>query len=757
MTHSPSSSPFAPRSEFNQATPPSMLHSSPTHDTPVVSQSDRSPVTDEDTFSRTILALTETNLAQGLPELLVGEPSATTTAILTSVLGAIDPLLKMVDHLRSPVGDWPPDLPWTPANVYPYVADEAYDALNAYQTALDTLPPSPLGGGPLPSPRYWLLQDLAPRLLWAIAHGGAALMSLLSGVTATVQTPQGEWQGGWLRLVVVLTATPTVAAVAPWAVDLAVQRPPLPGIAPDRPLQILPTLLNWEDGTAAQLLTQVHTWIDQDQPSLAAWFGGIAGDWLMPGSPWQSGTFTLHCDLDFIPLPRLVMAATRGNMALVSPPPVSPAADSARDVPQTAAPPVAGISVPLSLYEPDCEEAGGDTDGETTIFFLDDEGEEGEEEGTLEMAEPLGETTDSVGSAIAIAATEATDIANDLIPPFPATPLTDTPNPPDPLPPITASSLFDEAGEEKPENTPPWPPSAPTERRPIAASTDRGSWAVDPDQADELNALELEDDTLLTVAAMFPDLPTLGTVIADAGPIARLRWQPSPIPARSPLWREALLRRQLLAYLPTWQRLAQPSDSSHQTVVDPDPLMLALMDMACTLSPQLEQPERWLLPPVLSAFYTESGCSLSDLWLGLFWSVTRSTYAIAQLVGGVYAQVLQPEQRWQTGTLRLVLILTITTDEQTWRWDLGTRQWLTTVPQGLASDAIIGLEHLPAYPTPLRVTELQEQLMVQLRTSEPLFMAWEGGIPLAWQATEAMDWQPGQWSLTSHLEFVATS
>lgn len=730
---------------------------SPIADSPTPLPSDRRLATDADTFSRTILTLTEAGLAGIGNGLLTGEPNASMTGALTAVLGAIDPLLDMVTYLRSPAGDWPPDLPWTPDNVYPYVADEAYEVRNAYESALTSIPPSPPAATALAPAREWTLQDLAPRLLWAIAHSGAAVMNLLGGVTAAIQTPQGEWQGGLLRLVAILTARPTTAETEAWAVDLAVQRPPRPGVPPDRPLHIHTPLPSWTDGTAAQLLTQVHTLIEQDSPNLSAWLRGTPGDWLMPSSPWQSGTLTLHCDLEFIPLPTLV-PATGGNQVLGLPPVPTvetPSLDSpqllAADRPQSSTQSVTGISVPLSLFDwaRDADrETEGDIEGETTIFFLDDEDlgdneldNEGDLDRDVDHERENGDRTPAD--------------RHDLMPPFPPTPLTDDANVPDSVPP-TASSLFDDAAQ----GDRPAPPADLPQSSPVAIpdlETLEAAPEMSAERAENLAenlAADRTDDSLLTAVAIFPDLPTVGRAIATPGSIARVRGPlSSPPPEQLPRWREALLRQHLLTQFPTWQRLAQRSD---RDVLDPDPLMLAMVDTACTLIAQSEQPESWLLPPALAAFHTAEGCSLGELLLGLFWSVTRSAYAIAQWVGGVYAQVLQPQQGWQTGTLRLLWMLTIATEAQVWCWDLTTRQLLTTIPPALDPQAVICWDAHLAYPTPLRVATLQAQIRHQLEMNAPQIMVWEQGLPLAWQAPEATAWQAGQWQLTSNLEFVAT-
>lgn len=692
---------------------------------------------EEDTFSRTVLALAPPDLDWVNP--LASLASEQLVAALPSVLTAIDPLVAIVTHLRSPQGDWPPDLPQTPANLYPYVLDEVYEVLNAYQTLL-TVPPAL---GETPPSNYWTIQDLAPRLLWTIAHSSPALMSLLSGITATLLTPTGEWQGGLLRLVVTLTATPTLAAADPWTVDLAVQRPPLVGVAPDLRLRLGFSLPSWHEGTVGQLLTYVLTLVEQDQPSLATWFRGVTGDWLIPGSAWRSGTLVLQCGLEFIPLPTLVAAATRGNtIALAAP---TPAATPPLETPAV------GVSVPLSLADLNREdplEGDNDLEGETTIFFME---ADDLEEGDLEEADDLGEDELGEGDLEAEAPQQGTQAHGNVSDSFlEGTAAPTTPENLDAIAEMIAHEMTEEMADEMTDLMPPFPATPLDETAVFPEPSSLGAssgFAVEfaPDPADE---------ALLTVAAMFPDLPGSSTTIAEIGPIARVGWPvASPATERPALWREVLLQQHLLAQLPTWQALAQTPD--HESA-DPDPLLLALIETACAIGADWQQPETWLFPTDLGPVQA-AGCALGDLLLGLFWAVTRSSYAIAQLVGGVSAQVLAPEQGWQTGTLRLVVTLTIATEAQTWHWDLATRQGLTAIPPSLHPQAIVCVEHLAAYPMPIPAGTMHPQLMAQLRASDPRFRAWEAGLPLRWQATEQADWELGQWHLTSNLEFVATS
>lgn len=699
---------------------------------------------EEDTFSRTVLVLAPPDLAW--VNALASPADGPLVTALPSVLTAIEPLVAMVVHLRSPQGDWPPDVPQTPANLYPYVADEAYEALNAYESLLAM----PLGEGASPPPTSWTLQELAPRLLWAIAHSSPALMSLLSGVTASLLTATGEWQQGLLRLVVTLTATPVDGEATPWTVDLAVQRPPLLGVAPDRRLRLGSALSTWREGTVGQLLTDMLTLVEQDQPGLAPWFRGVTGDWLTPGADWRSGTLTLQWGVEFIPLPTLVAAATRGQTARPVPAAVSP-----QEVP------VAGVSVPLSLADLN-REGESDLEGETTIFFLDEDDltpeggvmeplEAQAQREVPEQASVLDRPLDGVASLTesanldAIADTIADEVL-DLVPPFPATPLAETT-----VTGLSTPTVDPDSDQEVVRGTQEEPPELSPLDQVEQGSGETASVALPPDLATEF-APDPTDAVLITAATMFPDLPGINPTSAETGPIAQVGWPGTSPVERPDLWREVLLQRHLLAQLPSWQALAQ---TSARESADPDPVLLALIETAGAIGHEWEHPESWLLP-VDQGLAQASSYALGDWLLGLFWSVTRSAYTIAQLVGGVYAQVLVPEQGWRTGTLRLAVTLTIATEGQTWHWDLATRQGLATLLPGLHSQAVICFEHLAAYPMPILAGTMHAHVLAQLRASDPRFMAWEAGLPLRWQAMGGTDWQLGQWHLTSSLEFVAT-
>ncbi|NJO10310.1 MAG: hypothetical protein HC873_12355 [Leptolyngbyaceae cyanobacterium SL_1_1] len=63
---------------------------------------------------------------------------------------------------------------------------------------------------------------------------------------------------------------------------------------------------------------------------------------------------------------------------------------------------------------------------------------------------------------------------------------------------------------------------------------------------------------------------------------------------------------------------------------------------------------------------------LCDLLPRLLWSVSRSTHAAMQLIGGITARQLQPEGVWQTGCLQLKVNLHIQMAQASWQFDVST-------------------------------------------------------------------------------------
>lgn len=221
----------------------------------------------------------------------------------TSLVAALQHLLKVMMQLRSPTSGWPEHLPQTPENLAPYLAeesDELIDQLQAYQTAWGSNRPSALDS--LADYPYILVEALIPRLLWEVARSSPTIMRLLGGIPVRVFQPAQSWQSGTLRLVPTLTLT---APGTSWTLDLALQQPailtPLPPgslVQGDAdPFCPQPTWL-------AKLLADFTLQLQQGSAPLTAIMQGVAVDVLQPSCNWQMGQLQLQLDLEFLPQPQ---------------------------------------------------------------------------------------------------------------------------------------------------------------------------------------------------------------------------------------------------------------------------------------------------------------------------------------------------------------------------------------------------------------------------------------------------------------------
>ncbi|HIK42614.1 MAG TPA: hypothetical protein IGS51_18905 [Thermoleptolyngbya sp. M55_K2018_002] len=115
----------------------------------------------------------------------------------------------------------------------------------------------------------------------------------------------------------------------------------------------------------------------------------------------------------------------------------------------------------------------------------------------------------------------------------------------------------------------------------------------------------------------------------------------------------------------------------------------------------------------------------------LLWSLSRSSPALMQLLGGVKVRMLQPEAPWDAGTLRLLVTLKLQTPEMDWYIDLATGQMPEPTVFPLAADVVLQAGDLEfeaqpdaalpplslQQPTPLK--QLTDHVMQQIETDVP--------------------------------------
>ncbi|MDG2617306.1 hypothetical protein P7L53_13765 [Thermoleptolyngbya sichuanensis XZ-Cy5] len=133
----------------------------------------------------------------------------------------------------------------------------------------------------------------------------------------------------------------------------------------------------------------------------------------------------------------------------------------------------------------------------------------------------------------------------------------------------------------------------------------------------------------------------------------------------------------------------------------------------------------------------------------LLWSLSRSSPAMMQLLGGVKVRMLQPEAPWDAGTLRLLVTLKLQTPEMDWYIDLATGQMPEPTVFPLAADVVLqagdlAFEAQPEaalpplslqQPTPL--AQLTEHVMQQIETAVPeVHLLLEGAAVDLWSEAD---------------------
>lgn len=159
---------------------------------------------------------------------------------------------------------------------------------------------------------------------------------------------------------------------------------------------------------------------------------------------------------------------------------------------------------------------------------------------------------------------------------------------------------------------------------------------------------------------------------------------------------------------------------------------------------QISNPSIGFLQPMLL---------MDELVPQLLWSLTSSTYEIMQLLGGIPAQVLQPNANWQQGTLRLLAALHLKADDIDYALDLSTGRSVLTTTQ-LGSDAIVHTS-ATAYSQPTSIETLIAHLQQQLDGAMLSYRLLRDSVSIAWLEDVEQDWQTGSMQLNLSLAFVA--
>lgn len=219
-------------------------------------------------------------------------PTEPQSAISDAAIGAIEPFIHVLQQLRSSESGWSPDVPQTPETLAPYIAEEAYEVIQALQA--NAAPPVE---PPRLAKSFLALDALLPWLLWSLARSSYEIMRLIEGVPAQRSHPAAA---GILRLVTSLEIT---ASEFVSTFDLATQQAQPSFLANETVVQSDRCAICQEPTAIAALLEQITEQIQIAVPILDRFMQGVDAELLIPHQIWQTGHIRLHLAFEFIALP----------------------------------------------------------------------------------------------------------------------------------------------------------------------------------------------------------------------------------------------------------------------------------------------------------------------------------------------------------------------------------------------------------------------------------------------------------------------
>ena len=207
-------------------------------------------------------------------------------------------------------------------------------------------------------------------------------------------------------------------------------------------------------------------------------------------------------------------------------------------------------------------------------------------------------------------------------------------------------------------------------------------------------------------------------------------------------------------------RLENENESDNLVDRTPDlqteSFIISVVTSACEVAKRFEQGAE------LSAINARSPQMLiTDLTLKLLWDIIHSSYEVMQIVGGVRAQVLQPEGDWQTGTLCLVAILQVDAGHSRCNIDVATGQSRNSNTKLLVSKAIATSQDSDLCKEPVELGNLAKRIIRKLRESSPEIALWMDGMVVELRSAIATsadssetNWQSGAIKLSIGFELL---
>ncbi len=219
---------------------------------------------------------------------------------------AMQGLVQIIAHLRSPNGAWPPNLPQTPENLIPYVTEEVSEVLADYQThyisVSEILPNSPeRKDSNIQPPVILFLNTLIPKLLWNLAQTSYEFLRLLTGINAEILLPHQDWTPGKLRLVAsLIIKTENLQS----SIDLATSFSPPPLINSEAYLQSNDCSFCQHPLESQFFLQQIINHLQDNFNQINFFTHPIKAELLYPKSQWEPSQISIEMGFQFIPDPK---------------------------------------------------------------------------------------------------------------------------------------------------------------------------------------------------------------------------------------------------------------------------------------------------------------------------------------------------------------------------------------------------------------------------------------------------------------------
>jgi hypothetical protein len=698
-------------------------------------------------------------------------------AVPVRAVEAMQQLTAVVTRLRSPAGGCPPELEPTPANLSPYVKEEIEEVLVALQGFL----PAAATGSAIETP-YLPVEDLIPRLLWQVARSSYAVMQLIEGVPAQIKLAEPDWQMGMVRLVAILEAEIDESS---WAFDLVTRRPLTDLLSPATCLQF-----DWQaasstfsaeigardlsgeaEQTIEQHLEQLQQVICTRTSGIQPLTQGLKVDLLEPGKGWQSGLLRLRFSFEFVSDWQAEIVDLQETDRPEAPQPSDsfrPGATTVENfVAQSAA--IAEDRFPIPTLEEFAAEVA-EANGEAHSSHRSDPI-------PVPMDDFLGSNTleDFVSNLTVPSHDRGTGL-----PPESALPEADTlaefamqiaqvlSEPPEmPLSQVSEPETLEEFAVEVGQTIAPTPDLTSEGLQdisePIITLDDVFLEVGDPDSISPIEVLPAEQAVVhpldtdpvrseAATAAQTIDIASVEILTAhfeqQAEPANHFFSAQAPADALYPESETTLTFRLIDADLQ--QTLSQAIAQQQITTrllqypeIVPDRRELWLLEQAWE-SLQVSEP----------AAATPIGAEthLTDWMPRLLWQISRTSYEMMRLIGGIEATVLQPHWGWRLGLLRMLAMLQITTVGDTWEIDLATGQPVPADFLSLDPRAIVRSEQLAQYQQPTLAEVVSKTMITQAQATTPEIAQWMAGCPVELRSSHG-DWQPATLKLILSLEF----